>query len=135
MTVTTILLAAIALILIVVLAVLVFLALRAAILVGRKASFSTWVVRPGDDQWIRGVALYGQITLAWYRLAGLGTQQDLSLPRAYLEVVGGPVPTADNNYIIVRLRSPQGLFTLALEHGDAAGLISWVNSAPPGTRE
>ena len=130
----TIFLAVSALILVIILAMLTFLGLRAAILVGRKASFSTWIVRPGDDQWIRGIALYGQINLAWYRLVSPRTTPDLLLPRAYLEVVGGPVPTADNSYIIVRLRSPQGLFTLALAQGDAAGLISWVNSAPPGLR-
>lgn len=107
----TIFLAVSALILVVILAMLTFLGLRAAILVGRKASFSTWIVRPGDDQWIRGIALYGQINLAWYRLASPRTTPDLLLPRAYLEVVGGPfqqrtIATSSSGSAPLRASSP-----------------------------
>lgn len=126
---------ALAFILSVILLLVGYVAVRAAILLGRKASFSAWIVDPAGQRWIRGVALYGAVNLAWYRLANFRTRADLLLPRTRLEVLGGPVRSQDGAYTIVRLRSPEGLYTFAVAPGDAAGLISWVNSAPPGINQ
>lgn len=116
----------------VILLLVVYMAIRAAILVRRKGAFSAWMTIPGEQKWVRGVCLYGELRLAWYALIGPSPRPDLLLPRTLLEVVGAPILSADANYIIVRLRSPGGMYMLALTPGDSAGLISWVNSAPPG---
>lgn len=125
-------LAALGAVVAVVLLLVVYLALRAAILVGRKATFGAWMITPGEDKWVRGICVYGELRLAWFPLVGADPRPEVLLPRTVLEVVGAPIPSADNNYIIVRLRAPAGLYMLALSAGDSAGLISWVNSAPPG---
>lgn len=109
-----------------------YMGLRTVILVGRAASFGAWIINPESKQWVRGIALYGQLNLAWYRLSSPSTSPNILLPRTNLEVVGGPTPSRDANYTVVRLRSPKETYTMALLPGDAAGLISWVNSAPPG---
>ena len=109
-----------------------YLAIRASVLAAKRATFGAWLVRPGDRSWIRGVALYGQCTLAWYRLLSFSLRAEVSLPRTAIDVVGGPVPTRDGQYLVVRLNTPEGLYAFALDRGDAAGVISWVNSAPPG---
>ncbi|WP_099331638.1 DUF2550 family protein [Actinomyces minihominis] len=132
MSISTVLLLVLASVVGLALLLVAYLALRAAILVGRKASFGAWVISPDEDQWIRGIALYGQVNLAWFRLASVKTQADLLLHRTQLEVLGGPSRSRDQNYIVIKLRSPEGVYTFALSEGDAAGLISWVNSAPPG---
>lgn len=120
------------LLLIVVMFSLAYMGLRTVILVGRGASFGAWIINPESNKWVRGIALYGQLNLAWYRLSSASTSPTILLPRTNLEVVGGPTPSRDANYTVVRLRAPQETYTLALLPGDAAGLISWVNSAPPG---
>ena len=109
-----------------------YLTIRAGVLAGKKATFAAWLVRPGGQQWIRGVALYGRVTLAWYRLASPSLRAEVSLKRTMVDVVGRPLPSRDREYIIVRLLAPEGLYTFAVAPGDAAGLISWVNSAHPG---
>lgn len=109
-----------------------YMVLRTLILVGRAASFGAWIINPESNQWVRGIALYGQLNLAWYRLSSPSTAPNIRLSRTNLEVVGGPTQSRDANYTVVRLRSRQEDYTLALLPGDAAGLISWVNSAPPG---
>ncbi len=110
-----------------------YMAVRAMILLGRAASFGAWIINPESGQWVRGIALYGQLNLAWYKLSSPNPSPTIRLSRTNLEVVGGPTPSRDANYTVVRLRSGDKGYTLALLPGDAAGLISWVNSAPPGT--
>lgn len=109
-----------------------YMAVRAMILLGRAASFGAWIINPESGKWVRGIALYGQLNLAWYKLASPSPSPTIRLSRTNLEVVGGPTPSRDANYTVVRLRSKENSYTLALLPGDAAGLISWVNSAPPG---
>lgn len=112
--------------------VAVLLALRVAFLMGRKSTFGGWMVEPGDRKWVRGICAYGELRLAWFPMLGVSLRPGVLLPRTVLKVVGAPLPSKDGRYIIVRLRAPQGLYMLALSAGDSAGLISWVNSAPPG---
>lgn len=102
------------------------------LLEAKESSFSAWIIHPDTQEWVRGIALYGQFTLRWYKWATLSTAPVHVLPRTRLEVVGGPVSSRDEKYIIVRLKSPDELHTFAMEPGNAAGLMSWVNSAPPG---
>lgn len=110
----------------------VYMAVRAAALLGHPSSFGAWIIDAGSSRWIRGIALYGQVHLAWYELGSASLRPSVRLPRTRLEVVGAPVRSRDGNYTLVRLRAPEHEYTFALIPGDAAGLISWVNSAPPG---
>lgn len=110
----------------------VWVVLKAVFLVLSRSSFSAWVMVPGSMKWRSGVARYGRSNLAWFRLYDFSAKPRFVLPRTHLDVDGAPFKTNDSAHLIVELRAPDGLYFFALSPGNAAGLVSWASSAPPG---
>lgn len=131
------------LVVLVILSVVAVLA-RRAYLRGRGGSTECAVrLRPreGGRGWSLGVAHFGANTLHWYRLFSLAPQASLRLDRKACEVLERRPPTAAEQRAlqpgveVVRLSRPGGSgdVELALDPPSVTVLLTWLESAPPGS--
>lgn len=104
--------------------------IRSAILHGRSGSFPAFLL--ANDRWVRGIAEYGRANLAWRKSFSLYAAPNLVISRRQIDVLDAPAHWEGNELVVVTLNVSGGAVTLALRSGDAAGLISWIDSSPPG---
>lgn len=95
---------------------------------------------PGSG-WVLGLARYREDRLEWFRAFSLGLRPSVSLRRmttTYLHQRPASgleqVVLFENSHVIrVRDRSSSRELTLAMDGDSTMGLITWLESAPPGS--
>jgi len=113
----------------VVLVLAVLFAVRVQRLDRRVGSFECAVRCEGRD-WRGGIAVYGVGRVQWYRLASLSLLPTRTFQRDQLELfqrVGG----ADGEFVEVTCRYDGEDLALAMPRESLAGLVSWLEAAPP----
>ncbi len=89
--------------------------------------------------WVLGVARYSGESLQWFRALGLSLRPGKVITRGQATVTGQRAPTPVEAVVlfddqrIVELSTPSGPCELAMSPDSITGLLSWLESAPPGT--
>lgn len=104
--------------------------IRSIVLHTRPGSFPAFVLK--DGTWVRGIAEYGSSNLAWRRQIGFLGAPDILLARRQIDVEDTPERWYQSSLVTVTLTTPTESVSFALRSGDAAGLIAWIDSSPPG---
>ena len=107
---------------------LVFL-IRASMLRSKPGSFPAYLMV--DGKWVRGVGIYGRNNLEWRREASLQPEPELRIPRRRIDVVSEPSSWVGTGMVVLQMDADGERVILALAPGDASGLVSWIDSAPP----
>ena len=100
----------------------------------RVGSFECALRRPGQRDWTSGIAVFGAGRLDWHRLVSLAHRPARSFVRRELEIVGRRGRRADpraGEVIEVACRYRGEEFELAMVDQALAGLVSWLEAAPP----
>ncbi|WP_345214831.1 DUF2550 domain-containing protein [Georgenia halophila] len=114
---------------VVILTGLVVFAVRVRRLDRRVGSFEC-AVRSGGRDWRGGIAVYGVGRVQWYRLVSLSLLPTRTFTRESLDLVerrGG----APDEFVEVRCRYDGEEVSLAMRRECLAGLVSWLEAAPP----
>lgn len=96
---------------------------------------------PAGSGWVLGLARYRGDELQWYRVFSLALRPSWTMRReltAYAKQrssddVESVVLFDESRIVTLRDRATGQERTLAMEPGAAMGLMSWLESAPPGT--
>jgi hypothetical protein len=119
------------------LGLLVLLVTRVRSLGRRFGTFECALRFAGRTAWASGIAGYGADRLEWFRVLSLSPRPAHSWQRSALVVVArSPRLRSGRRTAIteatVRCRGAE--FTLAMTDQAYAGLASWLEAAPPGSR-
>lgn len=95
---------------------------------------------PGSG-WVLGLARYREDRLEWFRAFSLGLRPSVTLQRGKTTYVHQRPASGlehvvlfeDSRVILVRDRITSREYTLALDGDTTMGLITWLESAPPGS--
>ncbi|MFC7406301.1 DUF2550 family protein [Georgenia alba] len=129
MTTTGIVWLVVAAVAVVVVTVVVLFQVRVHRLDRRVGSFEC-AVKCGGKDWSGGVAVYGVGRVQWYRLVSLSLLPARTFVRERLELSerrGG----LDEEFVEVRCRYEGEEVDLAMRRESLAGLVSWLEAAPP----
>ena len=94
----------------------------------------------GQRGWTLGVARYTDEHLEWFRTFSLSPRPRYRFERGHLEVGRRRLPEGREAYavhaghVVVPCESPNGVRQLALSPRALTGLLSWLESSPPGRR-
>lgn len=107
------------------------LAVRVRRLDRRVGSFEC-VLRAEGTDWVGGIAVYGVGQVRWYRLMSLSLRPTRVFVRERLELV----ERVDDGSELVEVRcryrgEEEERLSLALRRDSLAGLVSWLEAAPP----
>ena len=106
----------------------------------RPASSSRFGSRDAAAGWHFGVGRYRGNELAWHRLTSFRPGPTVVLDRSDLQIVDRrPLLPAESYAIphvdaVLRCRAGGADIELAMAPGVLTGFLSWLESAPPGTR-
>ncbi|NEK85186.1 DUF2550 family protein [Blastococcus saxobsidens] len=119
------------------LVVVVFLLRRRFLLFGLGA-VTMWLRPEGSPRWSVGVAWYGGDALLWYRALSLSVRPQHRLSRAEFRVLNRRPAGRDDlalppDVVVLACSTAEGPRELAMEPSTETGLLSWLESAPPGT--
>lgn len=109
-----------------------YMILRAVVLLYRRGGFSSWLWCPKCPKWRRGRAFYGQRKLAWYRAVCLRPTPDFMFDRSQMDIIGLEGPDVNTGLVTIVFEIPEGQYKLSVSPADASGIVSWVGSSPPG---
>ncbi len=95
---------------------------------------------PGSG-WVLGLARFRDDRLEWFRAFSLGMRPAVSLQRGMTTYVHQRPASGleqvvlfeESRVILVRDRSTQREYSLAMDGDTTMGLITWLESAPPGS--
>lgn len=132
----------IALVLLGLLLAVVWLVVRRRILVRRfGAAFDMSVNRhDGERGWTLGFAIYHGPQLNWFRTFSVSLRPRYRFVRSEVEIDGRRTPhgvevhALHADHVVVATRNAVGVRQLALSGGALTGLLSWLESSPPGER-
>ncbi|WP_127131709.1 DUF2550 family protein [Georgenia sp. SYP-B2076] len=122
------------LVLAVAVAVVVLFGLRVRRIGRRIGSFECALRRAGAKDWTSGIACFGAGRVDWYHLVSLSPRATRSWRRDRLEILGRerrPRPGGEGHVVEARCRYGDEEFELAMVRDSFAGLVSWLESAPP----
>jgi Protein of unknown function (DUF2550) len=91
-----------------------------------------------DDQrgWHSGIARYRGDQFRWYRVSGLRSGPNVVLDRTDVEIVDRRPPRPTELHApgatVLRCRTAEGTFELAMNIDVLTGFSSWLESTPPG---
>jgi hypothetical protein len=117
-----------ALALVVVLAAVVLSRVRH--LARRVGSFECSLRRAGQREWTSGIAVFGARRLHWHRTVSLRRRPGRTFVRRDLEIVGRR-RRAPGDVVEVVCRHRGEELELAMGDDALAGLVSWLEAAPP----
>ena len=132
-----------ALILALLLAAVAWLVVRRRVLIRRSgAAFDMSVNRSATRHagWVLGFAIYSGPQLHWYRTFSASLRPRYRFVRGEVEVEGRRAPTGDEvhvlhaDHVVVGTSNDLGVGQLAMSAGALTGLLSWLESSPPGQR-
>ncbi|GAA4845239.1 hypothetical protein GCM10023201_40510 [Actinomycetospora corticicola] len=95
-------------------------------------------VSAADDQrgWHSGIARYRGDQFRWYRVSGLRSGPNVVLDRFDVEIVDRREPRPTELHApgstVLRCRTGDGTFELAMGADVVTGFSSWLESTPPG---
>lgn len=110
----------------------ILLAARIYYLGSRIGAFRTMFRESNKHRWMRGYARYGSRNMAWSRLISFSLRPKYLFPRANLELVGQPEHDKWSGTAHLHVADGKSHFELVMSEGDYAGLVSWIDSLPPG---
>lgn len=90
--------------------------------------------------WMLGFAIYRDTELHWFRTFSMSFRPRYRFVRGEVEVfgrrdpVGSEVQTLHADHLVVETENSVGVAQLALSAGALTGLLSWLESSPPGQR-
>ena len=113
--------------------VLIYVNVRARNLNHRVGSFRCWARPDPQAGWTSGVAQYETDTLNWYRLVGFSGKPVFSLPRKGMEVSPPKNRATDGSVVEVRVSAGDQRWEFAIQPESYNGLVSWIESGPPGS--
>lgn len=112
---------------------LILFVVRVRRLAHRIGSFECALRPAGRREWTSGIAVFGVGRVDWYRLVSLSLRPDRTFAREDLEVRErvhrSPGGSQQVSEILCSL--PGGEVHLAMRRESLAGLVSWLESAPP----
>lgn len=125
--------AALVVLALVALVVLVLFAVRVRRLGRRIGSFECALRPVGRRDWTSGIAVFGVGRVDWYRLVSLSLRPSRTFEREHLEVLARTHRAAGGRDQVTEVRccSHGEEVDLAMRRSSLAGLVSWLESAPP----
>ncbi|MGA8850627.1 MAG: DUF2550 domain-containing protein [Aeromicrobium sp.] len=96
-------------------------------------------VDPGTG-WTLGFAVYGDVELRWYRTFSLSPRPRYRFARGTVLIEGRRAPIGSENHaiylghVIVDTKNQCGVRQMAMSANALTGLLSWLESSPPGGR-
>jgi hypothetical protein len=98
--------------------------------------------RTGGQRWVLGVARYTGDYLEWFPVFSASFRPRLRLHRTDAQVVSQRSPSTDevaslyggSKIVTLRVASARSERELAMSAASMTGLMSWLESAPPGQR-
>lgn len=122
---------------------LVGLLVRRRILTRSGGAFDMSVTCSSEAQakgWMHGLAVYGDTELAWFRTFSLSWRPRYRFTRGDVQIEGRREPVGDEVYalhaghLIVATENASGVKQFAMSPHALTGLLSWLESSPPGRR-
>lgn len=122
---------------------LVGLLLRRWFLARSGVTFDMGVNRsagPDPSGWILGLAVYGETELEWFRTFSLSLRPRYRFVRGDVLIDGRREPEANEVqaihalHLIVGTENALGVKQFAMSPNALTGLLSWLESSPPGQR-
>lgn len=110
--------------------ILIAFAARAVVLHQRSGSFPMFVLERG--RWVRGICIYGERNLAWWRSYSLRMRPDRLVSRRVVDLLAAGQAADGETLTVLELGVDGVALTLAMTAGDASGVVAWIDSAPPG---
>lgn len=111
-----------------------FFAWRLRSLTSRVGSFECALKRP-EGQWKAGIMHYHRDLLAWYPVLSVGTRPKYTFARDQLQIVSHlarEIEGGTSTIHEVDCRNGGERLVLAADVRSVHGLVSWLESAPPG---
>ncbi|MCD9199186.1 DUF2550 domain-containing protein [Aeromicrobium wangtongii] len=122
---------------------LVGLLVRGRVIARAGGTFDMSVTRSSEAQakgWMHGLAVYGDTELCWFRTFSLSWRPRYRFTRGEVQIDGRRDPVGDEvhaihpGHLIVSTENPVGVKQLAMSPNALTGLLSWLESSPPGQR-
>nr|MCW2727029.1 hypothetical protein [Aeromicrobium sp.] len=119
------------------------LLVRGRVLARSGGAFDMSVTRSADSQvkgWMHGLAVYGDTELRWFRTFSLSWRPRYRFPRGDVHIDGRRDPIGDEvhaihpGHLIVGTDNALGVKQIAMSPNALTGLLSWLESSPPGQR-
>ncbi|MFI5425551.1 DUF2550 domain-containing protein [Aeromicrobium sp. UC242_57] len=95
---------------------------------------------PHASGWLLGMAVYGETELAWFRAFSFSLRPRYRFIRGDVlidgrrEPVGNEVHAIHAGHLIVETQNASGVQQFAMSANALTGLLSWLESSPPGQR-
>ncbi|MFD1507446.1 DUF2550 family protein [Georgenia yuyongxinii] len=122
-------LAVLALVLVVV--AIALYAVRVRRIANRVGSFECALRRTGAKDWTSGIACYGAGRVYWYRLVSVRLTPSRTLARDELVVLARERRPGAGHVIEARVSHRGEVLEIAMVREAFAGLVSWLEAAPP----
>lgn len=112
-------------------------AVRRSLLLRGVGAMEIWI-KLSPRRWSLGVGWYGGDELSWYRVFSLSPRPARVLVRSELEVVERREPSQRDAIVLPRgttilaCQTSHRLEQVAMSAGAVTGLLSWLQSQPPG---
>jgi hypothetical protein len=122
---------------------LVGLLVRGRLLARSGGAFDMSVTRGSEPQakgWMHGLSVYGSNELCWFRTFSLSWRPRYRFTRGDVQIDGRREPAGDEVYaihpghLIVGTTCAADVRQLAMSPDALTGLLSWLESSPPGQR-
>ncbi|KAA1373740.1 DUF2550 domain-containing protein [Aeromicrobium fastidiosum] len=119
------------------------LLVRGRLLARSGGAFDMSVTRGADARaqgWMHGLAVYGETELRWFRTFSLSWRPRYRFTRGDVQVDGRREPVGDEvhaihpGHLIVGTKHSSGVQQFAMSPNALTGLLSWLESSPPGQR-
>ncbi|MFT0847502.1 DUF2550 family protein [Actinomycetaceae bacterium L2_0104] len=107
------------------------LTVRFLVLVRIPGALHCTMRRP-DRKWRTGILLLGLNDLQWYRSRSLRLRPQRVIAREDFAIVSHRFSSDDPNTTIIKVTDDGEPLVIAMNAGSFAGLVSWIDSAPPG---
>lgn len=131
---------------------LAFIVVLGVVLVGGLVARRRWIAHQGATfelsikraaehsakGWTLGVAVYREDEVEWFRTFSFSPRPRHRFERGGVLIEGRRVPEAGESYalhaghVIVRTENSSGVQQFALSPNSLTGLLSWLESSPPG---
>ena len=122
---------------------LVGLLVRGRLLARAGGAFDMSVTRGSEQRakgWMHGLAVYGDTELRWFRTFSLSWRPRYRFTRGDVQIegrrepMGAEVHAIHPGHLIVETTCAADVRQLALSPDALTGLLSWLESSPPGQR-
>lgn len=119
------------------------LLVRGRLLARSGGAFDMSVTRGAEQQargWMHGLAVYGDDEVRWFRTFSLSWRPRYRFTRGDVQIDGRREPVGDEvhaihpGHLVVGAQHASGVQQFAMSPNALTGLLSWLESSPPGQR-